>query len=122
MSDDKEMILVVEDDDDVREAVAIYFEAEGYEVLQAANGQEALTTLHASPRVCVILLDLFMPVMDAWGFRQAQVADAALARIPVIVISADRFAADKAKDLGAVGCHIKPIDFPKLIESVGTYC
>jgi CheY-like chemotaxis protein len=117
-----ERILVVEDETDVREALAIFFETEGYDVLQAANGKEALALLGASPTVCLILLDLFMPVMDGWAFRRAQLADARLAAIPVIVISADRLAVEKAKDLGARGCHLKPIDFDRLRTDVDAHC
>jgi CheY-like chemotaxis protein len=118
----REQILIVEDETDVREALAIFFEAEGYDVLQAANGEEALALLDRAPAVCLILLDLFMPVMDAWGFRRAQLADPRLAAIPVIVISADRFAAEKAESLGARGCHLKPIDFDRLRTDVDAHC
>ncbi len=117
-----EQVLIVEDDPDVREALAIFLESEGYDVLQAVDGQHALEILRSVPAVCLILLDLFMPVMDAWAFRAAQLADPRLASIPVIVLSADRFATDKARALGARGCHVKPIDFDRLRTDIDTYC
>ena len=115
-------LLIVEDDVDVREAVAIFFEAEGYEVLQAANGADALAMLRSTRGVCLILLDLFMPIMDAWAFRRAQLADPELAAVPVIVITADHLASDQAKALGARGWHTKPIDFDRLMADVDAYC
>lgn len=81
-------ILIVEDDLDIREALAEALGFEGYDVFLAENGQEALDVLRAGPLPHVILLDLLMPVMSGWQFRQEQLADPALAGIPVIVVSA----------------------------------
>src|SRR5438874_12818796 len=62
-------ILVVEDDDDIREAVVEVLRADGYETQSATNGQEALRALEdADERPELILLDLMMPVMDGWDF------------------------------------------------------
>lgn len=82
------VILIVEDDLDIREALAEALGFEGYEVFLAENGQEALDVLRGGPLPDVILLDLLMPVMSGWQFRQVQLADPALAGIPVIVVSA----------------------------------
>lgn len=81
-------VLVVEDDPDIREALAEALGYEGYDVLLAENGQEALDVLREHSRPHVILLDLLMPVMSGWQFRQEQLADPALAGIPVVVVSA----------------------------------
>jgi CheY-like chemotaxis protein len=81
-------ILIVEDDLDIREALAEALGFEGYDVLLAENGQEALDVLRVGPLPHVILLDLLMPVMNGWEFRQEQLADPALAGIPVVVVSA----------------------------------
>lgn len=81
-------ILIVEDDLDIREALAEALGFEGYDVFLAENGQEALDVLRAGPLPHVILLDLLMPVMNGWQFRQEQLADPALAGVPVIVVSA----------------------------------
>jgi two-component system chemotaxis response regulator CheY len=62
-------ILVVEDDDDIREAVVAVLRAEGYETRSVTNGQEAVQALEACDgRPELILLDLMMPVMDGWDF------------------------------------------------------
>ena len=66
-------ILVVDDDPDIRDSLREVLEDEGYDVSCVGNGREALDHLKAaSPRPCVILLDLMMPVMDGWQFRKEQ--------------------------------------------------
>ena len=81
-------VLVIEDDPDIREALAEALGYEGYDVLLAENGREGLDVLREHSRPHVILLDLLMPVMNGWQFRQEQLADPALAGIPVVVVSA----------------------------------
>src|SRR5437763_14895472 len=93
-------ILIVEDDTDVREAMAIFLAGEGYKVVEAGHGAEALDQLRSATVFCLILLDLYMPVMDGWAFRAEQLRDAALAAIPVIVISADDSASRRGRGLG----------------------
>lgn len=115
-------LLVVEDDQDIRHALALVLESEGYRVVGVANGQEGLDHLRRGERPCVILLDLMMPVMDGWEFRAQQTGDPSLAPIPVIVISADSKVPQKAAALGAAAYLKKPIDFDALIEAVRRYC
>jgi CheY-like chemotaxis protein len=80
-------VLVVDDDRDIRDLLVEVLSGEGYVVSSAADGRRALAEAHAS-RPDVILLDLMMPVMNGWEFREAQLGDPDLAGIPVIVISA----------------------------------
>jgi CheY-like chemotaxis protein len=80
-------VLVVEDDDDIRELLAALLMDAGYEVQTASNGLEALRAALASPPD-VIVLDLMMPVMNGWEFLRAQGSDPRLARIPVVAVSA----------------------------------
>ncbi|MBY0280423.1 response regulator [Candidatus Binatia bacterium] len=116
-------ILLVEDDDDIREAMAAFLEAEGYDVVQAIDGDDALRKLRASSdRICLVLLDLFMPVKNGWEFRAEQMADPAISAVPVIVVSADRNARDKANTLGALEYLAKPVDFDRLLGTIATYC
>jgi CheY-like chemotaxis protein len=115
-------VLIVEDDGDVRGALAAILEGEGYTVVEAAHGQEALQHLRGSNPFCLILLDLWMPVMDGWGFRAEQVKDPKLAQIPVLVITADHGAVKKAAALGVAGTLTKPIEFDQLLEFVGRVC
>jgi CheY-like chemotaxis protein len=81
------MILVVDDNSDVRETVCLVLEAGGYQTAEAANGQEAIDWLHREAAPSVILLDLTMPVMDGYQFLTAKEADPALVGLPVVVIS-----------------------------------
>src|SRR5689334_5342807 len=111
-------ILVVDDDDELREAVALFLETEGYAVVEARDGAEALEQLRSAGRFCLILLDLFMPRMDGWAFRDAQRRDPDFSSIPVIVVSADTGVRETAADLGAVGALVKPISFEGLLSHV----
>lgn len=80
-------ILVIDDDSDIREVVGEALEFAGYEVATAREGSEGLA-LCRSFRPTLILLDLMMPGMSGWEFRAAQQEDPALAKIPVLVVTA----------------------------------
>ena len=91
-------ILLVEDDPELREALALVLESDGYVVVTAADGVEALERLHDRLRPRVIVLDLMLPVMDGFEFRVRQTEDPELAGIPVIVLSAGGDGAPPAGD------------------------
>src|SRR5919201_836869 len=101
-------ILLVEDEPSTRDAMTLVLELQGYKVVGAADGQQALDHLRGDGRPCIILLDLMMPVLDGWGFRAQQQQDPALAAIPVIVVSADGAVGQKAASLGAASYLQKP--------------
>jgi CheY-like chemotaxis protein len=84
----KRSVLIVEDDEDTREAVAGFLADRGLETLIARNGAEALDLLKKGVRPTLILLDLMMPVMDGWHFRKAQVGDEDLRSIPCVAMTA----------------------------------
>jgi CheY-like chemotaxis protein len=111
-------ILVVEDDDDAREAMVALLQMKGYRAVPAGNGREALDYLDQSPAPDLIILDLWMPVMDGWHFRSEQIKNPRLAHIPVIVVTA---LSDRA-DVDANEVIIKPVDVDRLLTSVGHYC
>lgn len=112
-------ILVVEDDDDIRDSLKELLEEEGYQVDTAANGEQALNRLRGeAPQL--ILLDLMMPVMDGWEFAERIRGRPDWAQIPVIVLSADRNIGDKARKLGAVGYLAKPFELSELLSLVQT--
>jgi two-component system response regulator MprA len=116
-------VLVVEDDLDIREALAEVLEDGNYRALRADNGEEALAKLRdAGPVPCVILLDVMMPVMDGREFLARQQKDAALRQIPVIVLSAQADAARAAAQLNAAGYLRKPIDLSELLRTVEKFC
>jgi|SRR5688572_1080817 len=113
------MILIVEDDTDIREDLAGILRAEGYEVATAANGQVACDWLrHTEVLPEVILLDMMMPVMDGWHFRAEQLQDATLAAIPVVVLSGAGDVRKEATALGAAGYVTKPFKLDSLLGVV----
>ena len=112
-----ETILVVDDDPDILEALSEILETEGFSIRRARNGQEALDRLReGSP--ALILLDLMMPVMDGWEFSKRMKQLKEHAKTPIIVLSADRNVAAKARDIGAVGHLAKPFELVHLLEMV----
>ena len=115
-------ILIVEDDEAIAEAIVGLLEDEGYAAVSVSDGRAALEKLRDGEKTCLILLDISMPVMNGWQFRQEQLKDAALAPVPVVVCTADGRAAEKAQSIGAAGWLQKPIDPERLLEVVGTHC
>ncbi|WNG42301.1 response regulator [Archangium minus] len=111
------VVLVVDDDPDILEALSEILEAEGFEIRRARNGKEALERLEPDPPQ-LILLDLMMPVMDGWEFAQRMRQKSSVARIPIIVLSADRNVGSKATDIGAVGHLAKPFELNDLLDMV----
>jgi len=111
-------ILIVEDDDDIREALAQILQLEGYVVREACNGQEALDISALHPTPSLILLDLMMPVMDGWQFRAEQMKDPILSKVPVVVISADASVHEKVASFGAASVLPKPISLDRLLRAV----
>jgi CheY-like chemotaxis protein len=111
-------ILIIEDDDGVGSSIAHLLRDEGYDVAIATNGRVALDRLQRDPLPSLILLDLMMPDMDGIEFRVRQLADARLASIPVIVISARPDIAAQAKQLLVDDCLAKPMNFEELLHVV----
>lgn len=114
-------VLVVDDDVDIRESLLELLELEGYSVRGAANGREALEQLRRR-RASVILLDLMMPVMDGFEFRQEQLGDPELSEIPVVLVSAGGRCEQAAKELAALGCVKKPLDVAALLRVIRSAC
>lgn len=116
------VVLVVEDDPDIRATLCEALEDNGYSPVGASNGVEALDYLRRpNERPCLILLDLMMPVMDGQAFRAEQRADATIAEIPVVVISAyrdlDKYAAELATE-----CLAKPVRLETLLQTARKHC
>ena len=114
-------ILIVEDDQDGRELLGELLSLYGFRPVLAADGLAALEVLKTE-RPCMILLDLMMPRMNGWQFREAQLANPHLETIPVVVVSADGNVAGKAKEVGAADFVRKPVDLSELMRAVQTYC
>lgn len=112
-------ILVIEDDFATREALSLVLQAAGCTVRGAASGLEALRLLREGPKPDLILLDLTMPVLDGWQFRQQQEQDPELASIPVVVVSASSDLQKQVTDLHAAAAMTKPVEFDHLLDVVG---
>ena len=115
-------ILIVEDDESVREALVALLEGAGHRVVEAGDGAEALARLRGAEPVGLILLDLMMPVMNGWEFREQQQKDPALSTIPVAVVSGVRNALNRRATLNAVEYFQKPVDLTALLQTVALYC
>ena len=114
------VVLVVDDDLDLRLTLADALTISGFQVVGASNGREALELLcdhHLRPDV--ILLDMMMPEMDGWAFRDEQrKRGGELSEIPVIVFSAYTFGESAMQELGAAGYLRKPASLPDLVAAV----
>ena len=115
-------ILLVEDDNDIAEAMAVLLEAEGYRVARAADGEEALRVLREGLRPCLIVLDLFMPRMDGVEFRRVQRSDPAISHVPVVVVSGVASMVQEIQAMGVARCFRKPVDVDELLGVVTELC
>jgi two-component system cell cycle response regulator DivK len=115
----KKPVLIVEDNEDVRDLYEDVLRREGYFVLTASDGAEALKLLSHSVRPGLILLDLSMPGMTGWAFLEAKKKNSTLAQLPVAVISAvnDIFKVNDAHEVLR-----KPVDLMQLLRIVNKYC
>jgi CheY-like chemotaxis protein len=115
-------VLVIDDDPAIREVVSTILALEGYPVVAAESGVEALKELRGGVRPCLILLDLRMPEMDGWELRALLKREPQLADIPVVVLSGDHDAAKAARSLSANGFLLKPVELTDLLHVVRRYC
>jgi CheY-like chemotaxis protein len=111
-------VLVVDDDDDIRDAMVMLLELAGYMAFGASDGFDALQQIRAHGRPGVVLLDLRMPRMNGAELAAAMHADAELASAPIVIISGDTNARDVAATVGAQGLLMKPIELPQVVAAV----
>lgn len=114
------LILVIEDDDSIREVITTLLHSESYIVKSASNGKEGLDLL--SPEDCprLIILDLTMPIMDGWEFLRIKNQIPYLTSVPVLVISA--VADNQILSAGATAFLKKPVDVEVLLTIVKQFC
>ena len=112
-----EKLLIVEDEAVAREGLAVILGKEGYKVALAASGQEALDYLDAHPPPDLILLDMFMPALDGWGFLK-QLHGRPAASVPLIVMTAIGLSREWALHHGCAGFVSKPIDLGELLAEI----
>jgi CheY-like chemotaxis protein len=109
-------IVVVDDDTDLRETLGELLCEEGYETRLFGNGRAALEFLRRGERAKLILLDLMMPEMDGWQFREEQLKDLGLKDIPVVVMTASR--GFDGHEISAQEILYKPISLGEIIDAV----
>jgi CheY-like chemotaxis protein len=111
-------VLIVDDNEDLRELMRGALQSRGYAVVTATEGEEALRILEEINPPCVILLDLIMPGMDGWNFCDKIRQLPELASVPVIVHSS---ASSRPPD-GATRALKKPLGFDRLLSVVAEFC
>jgi CheY-like chemotaxis protein len=116
-------ILIIDDDQGIRDALSELLEMEGYLVALAGNGSEGLRVLRQmeSPPD-LILLDFMMPSMDGFQFREMQVAERLHPRVPVVLMSADCHVEEKQVRGGMMDHLRKPMDISDVINMVKKHC
>ncbi|WP_437550307.1 response regulator [Sorangium sp. So ce367] len=115
----RKTIFIIEDDQGVCDALVTVLCDEGYDVMTAGDGADALARLREAPTPtpALIVLDLMMPGMDGYAFRAEQLRTPAISDVPVVVLTAG--AAPRATELGAVDILKKPVDLVALLDVVG---
>ena len=113
---ERHAVMIVDDDDAIREALEDVLSDEGYEVVGVSDGQQALEYLSAAKRPSAILLDLWMPVMDGWKFLNALHDDPRFSRIPLVVLTAARD--QRARDLRVAEVLTKPVQLQQVLGAL----
>lgn len=116
------MILVVDDHADIRDGMRHLLETEGYGVETATNGREALALLFGGLHPCAIVMDMMMPVMNGFEFRQEQLLHPSIAGIPFIAYSAVFDVATHAQHLHANAYVEKPIELQHVLSLIRQHC
>lgn len=116
------MILLVEDDPDIREAMLEVLETGGYKGVPAGNGIEALDLLRRGIQPALIICDLSMPEMSGREFRKVQLENAAWAKIPTVFLTATNPDRALVAELKPADFLLKPIEFEAFLTSVARFC
>lgn len=114
-------LLIVEDEVDLRETLAEILSLHGFNPVTAGSGAEAMEVLRQGEAPRVILLDLMMPEMSGWEFRDIQLRDPALASIPVVLVSGVSDLAEAAETTRAAAFLSKPLDIEELVLLLTRY-
>ena len=118
----RHQVLLIDDDEDTRGGVAELMRMDGCEVIEAADGAEALAMLRTGWRPCVMLLDLNMPGMSGWEFREHQRHDRRIAHVPVVVLSGHCDLEQQARLLHLAAFLVKPVDVGQLLATIERTC
>lgn len=116
-----QVVLIVDDDFDIRTSLADVLQEEGFETALAADGFEALEYLRTHDLPGLILLDWMMPRMNGVDFRKEQLKDPALSDVPLVIVSAHTQLDADAASLGIQTFLPKPLRIDRLLEVVAQY-
>lgn len=120
------MVLLVEDDKSIREMMSEILTSQGYQLLQASNGKEALETLKArlsKKEPCVILLDLKMPVMDGMQFIEEIQKNPELRSLGIPIIITSALSEARKQNIPHVSKMLmKPYDLDDVLSTIDEYC
>lgn len=121
MNELDDWILIVDDDEDIRDMLGMILDASDYRTRAASDGQEALDILSRGAAPGLILLDLMMPGIHGAALAEALKSMPALRDVPIVILSGDTAASETAPSLGAASCLVKPVDLEQLLDTVRRY-
>jgi CheY-like chemotaxis protein len=122
VTDEPPSVLVVDDDDELRDVLIALLEVNGYRAVGAGDGAEALALLRDGARPSLIVFDLMMPRKTGLEFRAEQLGDPALAGIPAVAMSAAVQGESMRKALQVDELLTKPLDVDALLALVARHC
>jgi CheY-like chemotaxis protein len=114
-----ESILIIDDDPGITDSLSMLLEDEGYRIAVEPNGSKGLEYLAQNELPSLIILDVMMPVLDGFGFRQKQLEDARIANIPVLLMTAGTLD-QRIRGLNATAFLRKPIDIDQLLQAISS--
>ena len=114
---DHPLVMVVDDDEDIRELLKVVLESDDYRVVCAGDGRTALEYMSSSERPSLILLDLMMPIMDGEQFMKTT-QGGPFAEVPIVVMSGNKVDTRKLQELHVNSCLVKPIELDDLLAVV----
>jgi CheY-like chemotaxis protein len=121
-AEDHHLVLVVDDYVEALEATAVFLETSGSTAVTADSGRKALDLLYAGLRPCVMLLDLRMPELDGWEVWRRMQQHPGLARVPVVIVSAEPADDARTARAGIREFLRKPIEGHALLEAITRHC
>jgi len=118
----RQKVLIIDDAAGTRHGLGQLLELRGYDTREARNGAHGLAMLRSEPGIRLVVLDLRMPESDGLWFRERQLADPTIARIPVVVFTGDGDAETLRSTLRIEHILYKPVSIDALLEIVALYC
>jgi len=117
----KHQVLLVDDDDDIRDAVEMMLSTEDISVAPASGVEDAYQRVRDGFRPCVVLLDLHMPGLDGWAFLDRMGTEARLNNVPVVIVSGrvDQQARAIARGYDFI---VKPLNGTTLVAAIECHC